>query len=86
MRYGIFSQIREKYRLYYNTSWSTTEMAKCKMCGKAPSFGHNVSFSKRRTNRMWRPNLQKTTVVNEVGKLEQIRICTQCMRTLTKVR
>jgi large subunit ribosomal protein L28 len=61
-------------------------MAKCKMCGKGPSFGHNVSFSKRRTNRMWRPNLQKTTVLNEEGKPEQIRICTQCIRTLTKVR
>lgn len=61
-------------------------MAKCQMCGKAPSFGHNVSFSKNRTNRMWRPNLQKTTVRTEQGKPEQIKICTQCMRTMVKAR
>lgn len=61
-------------------------MAKCQMCGKGPSFGHNVSFSKRRTNRMWRPNLQKTTVINAEGKPEQIKICTQCMRTMVKAR
>ncbi|NTW00693.1 MAG: 50S ribosomal protein L28 [Oscillochloris sp.] len=61
-------------------------MAKCKMCGKGPSFGHNVSFSKRRTNRMWRPNLQKTTVVNSEGQSVQVRVCTQCMRTMAKVR
>lgn len=61
-------------------------MAKCQMCGKGPSFGHNVSFSKRRTNRMWRPNLQKTTLATEDGKAVQVKICTQCMRTLTKVR
>ena len=61
-------------------------MAKCEMCGKGPSFGHNVSFSKRRTNRMWRPNLQKTTLPSTEGKGVQVRICTQCMRTLVKPR
>ncbi len=61
-------------------------MAKCEMCGKGPSFGHNVSFSKRRTNRMWRPNLQKTTLPTPDGKGVQVRICTQCMRTLVKSR
>jgi large subunit ribosomal protein L28 len=61
-------------------------MAKCEMCGKGPSFGHNVSFSKRRTNRMWRPNLQKTTLPSPDGKGVQVRICTQCMRTMVKQR
>ena len=61
-------------------------MAKCSKCGKGPSFGHNVSFSKRRTNRMWRPNIQKTTVINAEGKPEQIQVCTQCMRTMIKSR
>lgn len=33
-------------------------MAKrCDLTGREPSFGHNVSFSKRRTNRRWEPNL-----------------------------
>ncbi|NJN15352.1 MAG: 50S ribosomal protein L28 [Oscillochloris sp.] len=61
-------------------------MAKCASCGKGPSFGSNVSFSKRHTKRMWRPNLQKTTIINDEGKPEQIRICTRCMRTMMKVR
>jgi len=61
-------------------------MAKCQRCGKQPSFGHNVSFSKRRTNRMWRPNIQKTTIITAEGKPQQIRICTQCLRTMSKVR
>lgn len=62
-------------------------MAKCEMCGKGPSFGHNVSFSKRRTNRMWRPNLQKKTVIDAgTGQPVQVKICTQCIRTLSKAR
>ncbi|MCS6880484.1 MAG: 50S ribosomal protein L28 [Oscillochloridaceae bacterium] len=61
-------------------------MATCEMCGKKPSFGHNVSFSKRRTNRMWRPNVQKTTIVTADGTTVQIRVCTRCMRTMTKAR
>ncbi len=61
-------------------------MAKCEVCGKGVQHGHNVSFSKRRTNRMWRPNLQKTTLPSGEGKGVQVRICTQCMRTLIKPR
>src|SRR5215217_3059297 len=41
-----------------------TRMAgKCDVCGKIPSFGHNVSHSKRRTNRMFRPNVQRKQVL-----------------------
>ncbi|WP_298817486.1 50S ribosomal protein L28 [Chloroflexus sp.] len=61
-------------------------MAKCELCGKKPSFGHNVSFSKRRTNRIWRPNIQKKTLVAPGGQPVQVKICTRCMRTLAKTR
>ncbi|WP_084568679.1 50S ribosomal protein L28 [Chloroflexus sp. Y-396-1] len=61
-------------------------MAMCELCGKKPSFGHNVSFSKRRTNRMWRPNIQKTKLMTADGQSVQVRICTRCMRTLAKTR
>ncbi|MBO9315318.1 MAG: 50S ribosomal protein L28 [Chloroflexus sp.] len=61
-------------------------MAICELCGKKPSFGHNVSFSKRRTNRMWRPNIQKTKLMTASGQQVQVRICTRCMRTLAKTR
>jgi large subunit ribosomal protein L28 len=59
-------------------------MAKCELCGKEPSFGHHVSFSKRRTNRMWKPNLQKTILPSIDGKGVQVRVCTQCIRTMAK--
>jgi large subunit ribosomal protein L28 len=55
----------------------------CDVCGKTVSFGHNVSHSKRRTNRMFRPNVQrKTMLIN--GKQTQIDICTRCLRTMGK--
>lgn len=58
-------------------------MAKCELCGKEPQFGHNVSHSKRRTNRMWRPNIQKTTIVQ--GKtVRRIYVCARCLKTLQK--
>jgi large subunit ribosomal protein L28 len=58
-------------------------MAKCEICGKGPQFGHNVSHSLRRTNRSWRPNIQKTIIMVE-GRPRRVRICTSCMRNLAK--
>lgn len=56
---------------------------KCDVCGKAKTFGRNVSFSKRRTNRDFRANVQKKRiVVNGIGI--RLNICTRCMRTLGK--
>src|SRR4030067_236699 len=43
-------------------------MAKCTLCGKAPSFGHNVSHANNRTARVWQPNIQRVkTVRNGTG-------------------
>ena len=58
-------------------------MAKCAHCGKTTTFGHNVSFSKRATNRAYLPNLQKVTVI-ENGHKVQKTLCTKCIRTLVK--
>ena len=56
---------------------------KCDVCGKTPGFGHNVSFSKRRTNRMFRPNVQtKHVVIN--GVPVKLHVCTRCIRTSVK--
>lgn len=56
---------------------------KCDVCGKTKTFGHNVSFSKRRTNRDFRPNVhKKRIVVNGVGL--RLNICTRCLRTMSK--
>ncbi|MCL5263842.1 MAG: 50S ribosomal protein L28 [Chloroflexi bacterium] len=56
---------------------------KCEICGKVPGHGHNVSHSKRRTNRIWAPNIQKSTVTIG-GVVRSVRACTRCLRTLQK--
>jgi large subunit ribosomal protein L28 len=58
-------------------------MAKCDVCGKTTTFGHNRSFSLRATNRAFKPNLQKITVV-ENGKKVQKTLCAKCIRTMVK--
>jgi large subunit ribosomal protein L28 len=55
----------------------------CEVCGKTKSFGHNVSFSKRRTNRDFRANIQRKHIVIN-GEMKRLHICTRCMRTLGK--
>ena len=44
-------------------------MAKCAVCGKSVQFGHNVSHSHKKTNRMWKPNIKHVRCkVNGVPK------------------
>ncbi len=56
---------------------------RCEICGKAPQYGHNVSFSKRRTNRRFMPNLAKRTVTYK-GVEQRMLVCANCLRTLNK--
>jgi large subunit ribosomal protein L28 len=58
-------------------------MAKCAHCGKTTTFGHNRSFSMRATNRAFRPNLQKVTVIENARKVQKL-LCAKCIRTLAK--
>ncbi|MFC2029510.1 50S ribosomal protein L28 [Chloroflexota bacterium] len=58
-------------------------MAKCEKCGKTPSFGHSVSHSSHKTKRMWKANIQKTTVYVD-GLPQRMKLCTRCIRTLNK--
>ncbi|MDW8326855.1 MAG: 50S ribosomal protein L28 [Anaerolineales bacterium] len=60
-------------------------MAHCAYCGKTTKFGRNVSFSKRSTSRTFRPNLQKTKVM-EGNRLVQKTLCTKCIKALAKVK
>ena len=57
---------------------------KCDLCGKSPQFGHNVSHSKRHTNRMWLPNIH-TAKVTVNGQAKRLNLCTRCLRTQHKV-
>ncbi len=56
---------------------------KCEVCGKARQFGHNVSHSKRRTNRELVPNIHPATVLVQ-GQMKKLNLCTRCLRTLHK--
>ncbi len=55
----------------------------CEICGKGKQFGHNVPFSQKKTNKVWKPNLQRTHLEVDGTKV-RVKICTQCMRTLAK--
>jgi large subunit ribosomal protein L28 len=57
--------------------------ARCQLTGKGKQFGHNVSFSLRRTKRVFKPNLQKKTFWVEGQKITMI-LSTQAIRTLKK--
>lgn len=54
-------------------------MAKCFVCGKAPSTGYNVSNSQRHTKRTWQPNLQRVRAVVS-GAPKRIKVCTSCLK------
>jgi large subunit ribosomal protein L28 len=56
---------------------------KCDVCGKVTVFGHNVSFSKRRTNRPFFPNVHRKRMVID-GVAKRVNVCTRCMRTALK--
>ncbi|MGE5309556.1 MAG: 50S ribosomal protein L28 [Sphaerimonospora mesophila] len=57
--------------------------SRCDITGKGKQFGNNVSFSMRRTKRVFRPNLQKKTfVVN--GKKVTLTVAASTIRTLKK--
>ena len=58
-------------------------MAKCEICGKGPMFGHNVSHSKKKTNRIFRPNIQRKRLMLN-GEYRRVNICTRCLRTLSR--
>lgn len=60
-----------------------SKMAKCNNCGKTTTFGHNRSFSLRATNRKFKPNLQKVSIM-EKGRLVQKTLCAKCIKTLGK--
>lgn len=57
--------------------------SKCEITGKGKMFGNNVSFSLRRTKRVFKPNLQKKTFMVD-GQKVTMHLSTQAIRTLRK--
>lgn len=59
---------------------------KCKLSGKKPLVGNNVSFSQKKTKRRQLPNLQnKRVYVPELDRTVRIRMSTRAMRTIDKI-
>lgn len=57
--------------------------SRCELTGKGKQYGHNVSFSLRRTKRTFKPNLQKKTIIVGGQKVSMV-LSTQAIRTLKK--
>ncbi len=55
-------------------------MAKCAICEKGAHFGHAVSHSNRKTNKMWKANV-KSVKVNLGGSARKMNICTSCLKS-----
>lgn len=53
----------------------------CKVCGKGPASGNNVSHAHNKTRRRWLPNLQTVKVQDAQGNNVRIRVCTNCIKS-----
>lgn len=58
-------------------------MARCSICGRGPQFGHHRSHSMKATKRRWQVNVQRATIYRN-GRRERVKVCTRCLRTLSK--
>lgn len=54
-------------------------MARCEICGKGTSFGHNVSHSNKKTRRVWKANIQRKKILID-GVTKYIKICAKCLK------
>lgn len=52
----------------------------CEICGKSKMFGNNVSFSHKKTNKAWSPNIRKVRAVVD-GQSRRINVCTKCIKS-----
>ena len=52
---------------------------RCEKCGKGVQYGHNVSHSKRRTRKIFKPNLHWARIYMG-GVTKRMRLCTKCLR------
>ncbi|MCR5743584.1 MAG: 50S ribosomal protein L28 [Lachnospiraceae bacterium] len=55
-------------------------MAKCAICEKGASFGIKVSHSHRRSNKMWKANVQPVRVKTANGSV-RLNVCTSCLKS-----
>ncbi len=59
---------------------------KCKLSGKKPMFGHNVSHSQKKTKRQWKPNVQSRRIyIPEEDRWVRIHVSARALRTIDKI-
>lgn len=58
-------------------------MAVCEISGKGKMYGHNVSFSQRKTRKVFKPNVQKKTLTID-GQKVRVNVAASTLRTLKK--
>ena len=58
-------------------------MAVCEISGKGKMYGHNVSFSQRKTRKVFKPNIQKKTLIVDGHKVK-VNVAASTLRTLKK--
>jgi large subunit ribosomal protein L28 len=63
-----------------DTSQEIPVASVCDVCGKGPGFGHNVPWSKKKTNRRWDPNIQSVRVAAGGGNTKRLQVCTSCIK------
>ena len=58
----------------------------CKVSGKRPLVGNNVSHAHNKTKRRQNPNLQtKKIYVEELGKTVRVRLSVRALKSVTRV-
>ena len=58
----------------------------CKISGKKPLSGNNVSHAHNKTKRWQKPNIQyKKLYVPELGRSVRIRLSMRSLRTISKI-
>jgi large subunit ribosomal protein L28 len=59
--------------------------ARCRISGKRPLVGNNVSHAHNKTKRRQLPNLQRKRIyVPELGRFVRVRLSARALRTVTK--
>ncbi|MGO4986659.1 50S ribosomal protein L28 [Gallicola sp. Sow4_E12] len=58
---------------------------KCEICGKSKVFGNKVTFSHRKINRSWSPNIRRVRAVIN-GGTKKINVCANCLKSGKVVR
>ena len=52
----------------------------CKICGKKPMVGSNISHAHNINKRRFSPNLQKVRALYN-GQVKRIDVCTKCIKS-----